>query len=62
MDLRTDYQKRRDARHTEICGEFRRLEKQNPHASLTRICTAVAEKFGMTQQGVRNIVKNHALA
>lgn len=63
MDLRTDAEKQRAQRHAEICGEYRRIERQNPNASMSRICNAVAEKFAMTAQGVRNIIKkNYATA
>lgn len=59
--LLTDRERKIRDRDLQICREFRSLRKKNPEASRARLAGAVAKLYGMTYQGVRNILlKNGA--
>lgn len=56
IDTRTAYEKARDAKHSQICNEYLEFINTNPGAAPHRIFRIIAERYGMTIPGVRNVV------
>lgn len=62
IDLRTAAQKKRDALHQQIIGEFVALRGKAPEASDHRRMCLIAERHSMTSAGIRRIlVENKVL-
>lgn len=57
IDLRTPAEKERDERNARMAEQYKELRKQNPDASVQRICKAVAEQNGLSLPSVKNIMK-----
>lgn len=59
LDLRTDYQKRRDVRNQRIIETYKMIRTQHPDVKLSRIYPMVADIVGdISVQTVRNVVRN----
>lgn len=56
MELRTKKQKERDARNRAIASDFLEIRKQNPRVFSNRIYDVLADKYGKTNQTIRNIL------
>lgn len=56
VDLRTDREKERDRKHSQIRNEYLAYANQMPGTSNNRILRFLAQKHGMTIPGIRNIL------
>lgn len=57
LDLRTDKQKARDAKHAKIISDFLAVKAQTPSASNNQRIEHVAQLHQLTGAGVRKILK-----
>lgn len=63
IDLRTEKERARDAKHRAIINDYLAIANQQPSFSPTRIMEHVAERYGMTSMGIRKILeKNNILS
>ena len=56
VDLRTDFEKKREERQNRVCDLYSQLHEAQPELAPHRIMTAVAKSQAMTTQGVRDIL------
>ncbi len=64
VDLRTDFEKKREERQNRICdlySQLHELHEAQPELAPHRIMTAVAKSQAMTTQGVRDILIRRGL-
>jgi len=61
VDLRTEFEKKRDARQDRVCDLYTQLHEACPDQAPHRIMTAVAKSQSMTMQGVRDILIRRGL-
>lgn len=61
IDARTPIEKARDERNKRICDSFLKLSNEMPDCRPHRIFMLVAESFGMTVPGVKNIIIGNGL-
>lgn len=61
LDIRTPIEKERDAEHARICDMYVELMAKLPKASPNRLFSVIAERFGKSVPGVRNILIKHNL-
>lgn len=56
IDIRTKTEKEREAKHRAICNDFLTMTNEMTGIAAHRIFTVIAQRYGMTTPGVRNIV------
>lgn len=56
IDIRTDTEKAREARHRAIRNDYLTMANEMPGTAPNRIFTVIASRYGMTVPGVRNIL------
>lgn len=61
LDLRTEREKECVKRRERICAEYRELTANRPEATVNRLFGFLAERHGMTPQGVRRIIVDAGL-
>lgn len=61
IDLRTPLEKVRAERCEKICSAYVELSSQQPDTKPYRIMRALADKYGMTAMGVREILTRNGL-
>ena len=61
MDIRTPIEKERDARHSQICNAYVEYLAKFPNASPNRLFGIIANQYGMSIPGVRNVLIKHNL-
>lgn len=59
VDLRTDQEKARDAKHHAIISDYLAIAHDRPETAPTRIMDYIANKYGMTSMGIRKILERN---
>lgn len=59
--LKTDNELKKEAMHRKVISEYLSVKKEHPEVSAWRCMVYVANKQGITGQGVRQILTRHGI-
>ena len=61
VDIRTQHEKERDARHESICQMFLDWSNEHPELAPHRIMSVIANQYKMSVPGIKSIIVRNGL-